>query len=107
MGQQKIRFSGQIDTPGVHCSYIEGGPKFVLIGTLWGPNFECIVNVHLKVFTSGHPECQGAWNPSAVAQLKRLGSMLARHTGGGGEHHHPEVVPEALCLPDARQCCTI
>ena len=26
-------------------------------------------------------ECLGAWHPSAVVQIKKLGSMLARHTG--------------------------
>ena len=26
-------------------------------------------------------ECLGAWHPSAVTELKRLGSILARHTG--------------------------
>ena len=32
-------------------------------------------------FLSLAVECLGAWHPSAVAEVKRLGSALARHTG--------------------------
>ena len=51
-------------------------------------------------------ESLGAWHPSAIVELKRLGSALASKTQGrGGGRHHRQAVPEVICVLDEGQRC--
>ena len=50
-------------------------------------------------------ESLGAWHKSAISEVKKLGSSLARHTGG--VHHHPPPLPATLHCPCQGQRCSV